>query len=75
MRDLEDKLSGPLNAFQRGNNFSKGEKVVVSGEPIVYERYEGIAERRGFNIIYLAFGFVFFLLFLLNGYRFYIAVF
>ena len=39
MRDLEDKLSGSLDAFQRGKELSEGKKVIVSGDSLIYERF------------------------------------
>jgi hypothetical protein len=72
-RDLEDKLSGLLEAFQRGKEFSKGDKVIVSGETVSYDRFERLPERTGFIIVYCVFVVVFSILFLLNVYRFYVA--
>ena len=74
MRDLEDKLSGSLNAFQRGKEFSEGGKVIVSGEPVSYENLENISERTGFRIVYFVIGIVFIFLFCLNVYRLIVAL-
>ena len=74
MREIEDKLSGTLEAFQKGRDFSQGETVIVSGEPIQYENFKRLSERTGFRIIYTMFIIVFVILLGLNIYRLLIAL-
>ena len=74
LREIEENLSKSINAFQRGKKFARGENVEVSGEYIKYSGVEKLSERAGFRIIYLLFGSAFFLLFLLNIYRLFFAM-
>jgi hypothetical protein len=70
MRDLEDQLSGRVQAFQRGRDFAEGKSVTVSREKISYKGIEAkLSVRKGFLIIYCVFLIVFLFLFGLNGYR------
>lgn len=66
MRELEDKLSSSLIAFQRGKDFAEGKQVIVSGEPIQYKNLERLPVRAGFQLIYIVFLLVFVFLSVMN---------
>ena len=68
-RELEEKMSDSVIAFQRGNEFAAGNKIEVSGETLQYKNIERISVRSGFLIIYLVFLAVFILLALYNVFR------
>ena len=69
MREIEEKLSSSLDAFQKGRDLARGKQVIVSGETLKYKNLERLSERNGFVIVYIAFLLVFVILFLLNSYR------
>ena len=68
-KELEEKMSDSVIAFQRGNEFAAGNKIEVSGETLQYKNIERISVRSGFLIIYLVFLAVFILLALYNVFR------
>lgn len=71
-RELEEKLSDSIVAFQRGKNLSKGNEVEVSGETLRYSFIERIPVRIGFRVIYGVFFTVFIILAGYNISRFFL---
>jgi hypothetical protein len=65
-RELEGHLADPVQAFQRGKDFSTGAEVKVSGEPLQYQGMEILPIRIGLTVIYIVFIGIFIILVIVN---------
>jgi hypothetical protein len=72
-REVEQKMSKHVVAFQRGKDFAAGSEVVVSGERIGYRKLERLPIRSGLYASYIVFFVVYISLLALNIIRLFSA--
>ena len=65
-REIEEKMSSQVQAFQRARSFAEGDRVKVSGETLGYRHLERMPERWGLPVIYITFMLIFIALAILN---------
>jgi len=65
-REVEEKMSPHIQAFQRGREFAAGNEVHVSGEVVGYRGLQRMPERWGLLIVYFTFLVIFIALVALN---------
>lgn len=68
-REIEEKMSKELNAFQRGKLFARGNEVEVSGETVGYKCIDRLPVRFGLNFMYIVFILIYTALIILNSIR------